>query len=60
MEEQISKMAMRKILETIFEEQACEDCHIEEVHKQWQATKEKGNRKSRNSTQQHTQRWRYG
>ena len=52
-EEHISKMCMRKVLATTFEQLASDDIHIAEVHRHWQATSAKGNRKGRNCAAEH-------
>ena len=55
--EQISKMAMRRILETSFQRLALNDPAIEAVYKQWVATSEKPKRKSIASAKRHTADW---
>ena len=57
-EAQISKMAMRRILETSFMRLAPVDSDIQELHRHWQATKDKSKRKGKLSAQQHTEKWR--
>jgi len=54
---QISKMAMRRVLATTFERLAPADAYIREVHRQWEATKDKSDRKSKASTQSSTMQW---
>ena len=49
-EQQISKMAMRRVLETTFARLASAYTDIQEVHRHWQATNDKTNRKSKAST----------
>jgi len=51
-EQQISKMAMRRVLDTTFARLASADADIQEVHRHWQATVDKPNRKSKPSTEQ--------
>ena len=55
--EQISKMAMRRVLDITFARLASVAPDIQEVHMQWQATNDKPNRKSKASTEQHTLQW---
>jgi len=55
--EQISNMAMRRVLATTFARLAPTDAHIQELHRQWEATKDKPNRKSKASAQQSTMQW---
>ena len=55
--EQISKMAMRRVLDITFARLASVAPDIQEVHRQWQATNDKPNRKSKASTEQHTLQW---
>ena len=55
--EQISKMAMRRILETSFQRLALNDPAIDAVYKQWLATSEKPKRKSIASAKRHTADW---
>ena len=56
-EQQISKMAMRRVLETTFARLASADTDIQEVYRHWQATDHKTNRKSKASTAQSA--WQY-
>ena len=55
--EQISKMAMRRILETTFQRLALNDPAIDAVYKQWLATSEKPKRKSIATAKRHTADW---
>ena len=55
--EQISKMAMRRVLDITFARLASVAPDIQEVHMQWQPTNDKPNRKSKASTEQHTLQW---
>ena len=48
-EEQVSKMAMRKVLESTFETVSRADDTWLAVYKHWQATKDKSNRKSKST-----------
>ena len=56
-EGQVSKMAMRRILATTSARLAPEDSWILEVHRQWEATKNKSTGKGRVCRQQHTEQW---
>ena len=56
--QRVSKMAMRKILETTFAKVAPKVPDIRDLQEQWLATADKPNRKSKNSTQAHMTRWR--
>ena len=56
-EKNISKMAMRRVLGTTFARLALTDFLFQEMHKQWQATTTRSNRKGQQSAKQHTQQW---
>ena len=53
----ISKMAMRRVLGTTFARLALTDFLILEVHRQWEATTNRSNRKGQQSAKQHIQQW---
>ena len=55
--QQISKMEMRQILATVFEQLAHEDAGIQDLHRQWQATMQKSLRKGKGSAKRHTEQW---
>ena len=55
--ERISKMAMRRVLETTFARLATDDPAIDTVYAHWQATSDKPKRKSSASAKRHTAQW---
>ena len=56
-EEQVSKMAMRKVLESTFETVARADDTWLPVYEHWLATKDKSNRKSKSTAGRHEDQW---
>ena len=56
-EKNTSKMAMRRVLGTTFARLGLTDFLFQEMHKQWEATTTRSNRKGQQSAKQHTQQW---
>ena len=56
-EEKISKMAMGRVLETTFARLAPKDPDIDIVYMHWKRTRDKPNRKGRDSAKRHTEQW---
>ena len=55
--EKISKMAMRRVLETTFGRLAPTDPDIDIVYVHWKRTRDKPNRKGKDSAARHTEQW---
>ena len=57
MVQEISKMAMRRVLETTFARLSLDDPDIDSVYEQWLATSDRPKRKSKASSERHTADW---
>ena len=56
--DEVSKMAMRRVLESTFERLSSGDEALLAVYRNWQATKDKSNRKSKSAATRHRIEWR--